>query len=847
MGWFRAVLVSLLGILSLAADGWHRPFSLLGPDQGLPAGAITCLTQDADGFIWLGTESALLRYEGGHSRRWSREDGLPSGYVHRVLPAAEGGIWAATLRGLVRLREGRIEAARFGSRTEPFAADALALDSRGRLWALTAEGLFVQQEGLQFQRRAPRPSGQVLTLAGGAGGVMYLGSEEGLQAFLPDGTVRAWGPAQGLPRGLSLVVEDGAGCLWAGAGRTLVMKTPEGTRFRDQSARLNASLSPNSIPFRDSDGSIWLPTQAGVLHLAADRTEALDAAGGLPFRWVRTVFRDREGTLWVLGPALARLQGGGRVWNHALGSGPSGEVVWAIVRDLDGTMLAATDDGVLQLKPSGVAQIPGTEGHRIKSLARDREGTLWMVSTLGPTLWLRRGSRSTVVATLGDLGVSVNSVMNDSKGRIWLGHTRLGILRWDPPARRLVQEVGPGESGALRVFRIREDARGRLWAATSAGLYLRDSDGPWQLFTERDGLLPFGLYGMAFLPDGSAWVFYQEPQGLTRVRIEGSRLTVLEQRVKGQGLRSNLVYAAEVDGRGHTWATTDQGLDRLDPPLHIGRQEGMVSEDCAIQALLAEGERVWVGTAAGLVSYEAGLSAPPAAAPQAQVLRLTAGARVIDPPFGTLPPIPYRERTVAFHVAVPSYLREGRARLQARLVGLDDTWQEAEGPLVRYSALPAGHYRFEARAVGEAGTPGPVAALGFEIRPPWWRTGWAAGLAALALLAALRALVRFRLAALARSKAALEALVAERTEELQARNQELSAALGKVRQLSGLLPICATCKKIRDDKGYWNQLEHFFSAHSEVDFTHGICPDCAKAMYPERFRAEKGGEPGGDD
>lgn len=62
---------------------------------------------------------------------------------------------------------------------------------------------------------------------------------------------------------------------------------------------------------------------------------------------------------------------------------------------------------------------------------------------------------------------------------------------------------------------------------------------------------------------------------------------------------------------------------------------------------------------------------------------------------------------------------------------------------------------------------------------------------------------------------------------------ELRKALAKVKQLTGLLPICATCKKIRDDKGYWNQIEAYISDHSEADFSHGICPECARKLYPE--------------
>ena len=63
--------------------------------------------------------------------------------------------------------------------------------------------------------------------------------------------------------------------------------------------------------------------------------------------------------------------------------------------------------------------------------------------------------------------------------------------------------------------------------------------------------------------------------------------------------------------------------------------------------------------------------------------------------------------------------------------------------------------------------------------------------------------------------------------------EELQDALEKVNLLSGFLPICASCKKIRDDKGYWNQIESYIRDHSEVEFSHGICPECAQELYPQ--------------
>jgi AmiR/NasT family two-component response regulator len=71
--------------------------------------------------------------------------------------------------------------------------------------------------------------------------------------------------------------------------------------------------------------------------------------------------------------------------------------------------------------------------------------------------------------------------------------------------------------------------------------------------------------------------------------------------------------------------------------------------------------------------------------------------------------------------------------------------------------------------------------------------------------------------------------------ELQARNQELQQALAKVKTLSGMLPICASCKKIRDDQGYWQQVEEYIQEHSEAEFTHGICPECVRKLYPELY------------
>jgi PAS domain S-box-containing protein len=96
--------------------------------------------------------------------------------------------------------------------------------------------------------------------------------------------------------------------------------------------------------------------------------------------------------------------------------------------------------------------------------------------------------------------------------------------------------------------------------------------------------------------------------------------------------------------------------------------------------------------------------------------------------------------------------------------------------------------------------------------------------------------VKERTADLAEANGQLQREIAERRKTEAEKEKlivDLKKALKEVKKLSGLLPICASCKKIRDDKGYWNQLEDYIRKHSEAEFSHGVCPDCAKRLYPE--------------
>ncbi len=855
----RIVLIMLFGTffcrsglraqsISRSWDGGRYPFALVGVDQGLPTGTVLSLTQDRDGFIWLGTENGLIRYEGREYRKWTKQDGLVSSWIRRVVADPEGGVWVGTLQGLMRFRNGRFENALFGEERSDSPVYSMAFDGRGLIWVSTRQGVFRQENDLLY-RKIPWPGPHIpngLTY-GHKSGQVYLAGDDGIHALADDLSLRSWGRENGLPvSNWSVVVEDGLGRVWIGSGRLLYMKDPGSDTFLDRSHLLPAAMTPNNLPTADVDGSVWMPTLNGMLHVSGDQNEVIDTQSGLPFRWTRSLLRDRDGTLWVIGSALARLRGNGQLKNYTMTQDPYGQVVWQILLDPEtGRPITGTDEGAVRIGSNGPEVIEGTQGMRIKDLLFDDSGTLWMVGSMGPTLWLKSGNEKAEIAPLGEYGSQISTVYQDSDHTIWMGHMVQGILRWDRQRGGLSREMTPKDFriGALGVYSFQEDPLQRLWAASSAGLLVRTPKNGWRRFTEKDGLKSTYVRGLAFQSDGIGWLFYQEPLGLTRFHLQNDRLEILGNYTTENGLSSDAVYSVAVDSRQQVWTGTDQGLNRLDPPLQIGHLDGMISEDCAIGALFVDDNRVWVGTANGLVRFDSSESPPPALSSlKTHLMEVRTGGTILEPPLPALKPLQGKNRDIQFRIAVPYYRDEHSIGLQVRLAGLEKEWRRTPSTIIRYPNLPGGRYRFQFQAIDQSGSTGPMSEFSFSVKPHWWQSWWGIGLFVLLGVTLVLLIIRLRIASLARSKAELESIVAERTNLLNARNEELTRAMASIKQLTGLLPICAKCKKIRDDKGYWNNLETYIHTHTDANFTHSICPSCMKELYPDFIKEEPDSE-----
>lgn len=176
-----------------------------------------------------------------------------------------------------------------------------------------------------------------------------------------------------------------------------------------------------------------------------------------------------------------------------------------------------------------------------------------------------------------------------------------------------------------------------------------------------------------------------------------------------------------------------------------------------------------------------------------------------------------------FHYTALSLIAPERVRFRYMLEGTDPDWTDAGTRRVAYyTNLPPGSYRFRVAACNNDGIWNEAGAfVDFRIEPHLYQTYWFYGICILTCLLAAQSLHLYRV------------------RRLKSREQELTArvndAMARIKILSGLLPICASCRRIRDDQGRWNQIELYIRDHSQADFSHGCCPDCARKLYPDIY------------
>lgn len=775
--------------------------------DGFTKGEIRAIAQTPDGFLWLGTDFGLVRFDGVRTDSWQPPPGggLPDRRIRTLFVARDGGLWIGTSSGLASWSHGKLVTY---PQLDGWAVNGFTQDRQGTLWV-----------------------GATGVTADGTGRLCAIRSS-GTECY---GSDRRFGAAA------NSVLEDRHSNLWVAATNGV-------WRWRPGPPQLN-TLSDPAMGFQSlaetSSGGILALTLKGIDEIIDGKVReywvAPVGAGWRPL----AIFKDRDGALWIgnAGRGLIHLHDG-RMDEFGASDGLSGDFVITLFEDHEANIWVATDEGLDRFRALAATTYSPRQGvvGLNNSVLADRDGSLWFTTTAALYHWadgrftayrspgkplFEASSRSSAQTPLvneipvtGFPEAAAASLFQDHRGRLWLGMVDgFGYLE----RNRFVSIDGVPHG---YIDSIVEDPDGNLWIAhRDAGLLELTSDRvvrqiPWTNMIRSSP----GWTRLAIDPvNGGLWVgFYS---GVVVHLVDGQ---VRASYGAGDGLAKGYLNKLRVAPDGTVWVASGGGLSRLRAGhiATLNTRTGLPCDD--VDSSIEDDGSLWLYTACGLVHIAAadlqswaaevgdaksGQSRVPmtvlddsdgvrsfdflstfaphiARTPDGR-LWLTAvdGLTVVDPhhtPFNKLPPPVHVERLVAdrtpYESSAPlqlpprvrdlevsytalSLVAPEKIQFRYMLVGRDREWQEAGNRRSAfYTDLPPGSYQFHVIASNNSGvwnTKG--AALDFSIAPAYWQTTWFRALCVLAFLGFLWALYELRLRQVKRVfNMTLEARVGER-------------------------------------------------------------------------------------
>jgi signal transduction histidine kinase/ligand-binding sensor domain-containing protein/CheY-like chemotaxis protein len=753
-------------------------FKRYDQDSGLLNQNVRTLLQDRTGFLWVGTDNGLFRYDGSRFRGFNTADGLPASQIEDLNQTADGTLWVATLSGVARLDGDRFKAVDISPGR---GSVAIASDARGHLYVGIYAGLLARRweadalpgAASRLYAAPDQASQGVRSIAVDPSGSVWYGCARQLCRL--DGESVVHRPEWDVPDDLWDAVRiDPEGNVWA-RSRTKLIELPKGeTRFLRRDIDLPAAEDGQLLISKS--GQLWVPTLRGLARQTAAGWDIVGKSRGLPISSVKCALEDREGSIWIglNGGGLVRWLGSPQWESWTEAEGLSSESVWAVQRDRGGVLWTASNTGVSrfnearsrweELKASGLLPVTTT------ALMPSPDGSLWVGQTTGVLrVDLRRGVATAYRKESGLENPWVTSLALDPQNRVWVGTPRGLYRNVSAGGVRFERQELPLETGPDFIFTVLVDRRGRIWVGSRNGL-LRLEAGRWIRLTTGDGLLHNLVRRLAEGTEGSVWVSYAEPVGVSQL-VSGGDHPRLRHFSRKEGLNLGQIFFIGCDLRGRIWCGTDQGVDVYDGMSwrHFDHTDGLTWDDCSANAFWADPDgSIWMGTTRGITRLRSSGDKLPARPTAAPVLLTSAalGEQTISLDHGAS--VPWWQRSLQVGFTALTFVNEDNIRFRYRLAGLEDRWTETRSRQAFIPSLPAGGYTFEVQANASRGEwNGTPARLFFVVRPAWWRTWWF-DLIALATAGLLAHQVwAWRLRNILRRQKELEDAVADRTHSLE--------------------------------------------------------------------------------
>ena len=771
-GWVAHILLLALALLAAPSAQALEPGRTLtqyqtkhwGPEDGMPCNNVLAVTQTSDGYLWLGTEEGLVRFDGVRTEFFERQQaplagaknvseviedaGRPghllylgsSGNLHRfgdgqiqdwtaktasthqpgrilVQNPTDGALWVGTVHGLFRVdSKGETTVPSASARDWPAEGiNTLCLDGSGRLWVGSAQGVYRQRDsgdGRHFDLLPDWKGREVDCVAPAQSGGVWVGSREaGIGRIGEDGVFY---PRVALAGGVvTALLEDNHGMLWVGT-------------FGSGLYRLSVNGS-----------------------LKAGPGTALTTVNGLVDNQINSIYEDREGDLWIATERGLQVLRDARFVTYGRPEGAAGDDANTIYEDHRNQLWVGTSDGLSRWSPkrNQVTNYPTPPSLRRPGDSillclgpGDQEDTILVGTHTGLLRW--HDEKLEPLPLRDDLDSSpVRALCIDRAGDRWIG-TGGGLYRMQ--GGRIVARLTTANGLADNLIRaLHLDPAGNLWIATDGGLSRREPDGRIVNFlTNGVG----SVLCFADQPGNPGDLLVGTESGLHRLHTGADGEVKITSYSTHDGLFDNTMWCLLDDERGNLWMSSNRGIARIAwadlnhfdrkkipaiPHVAYDVQDGLRSrEGNGGHQPVAWRDRtgaLWFATVKGAVCVDPALAllanSPP---PPVRVEEFTADGQAVPLVNEGAPVLPAGTQRFELRYTALSLTAPERNHFRYRLEPFDKEWTEAGTERVaHYTNLPPGRYRFLLRAANGDGVWNDVGeVLPFTLRPHYYQVLW---------------------------------------------------------------------------------------------------------------------------
>jgi signal transduction histidine kinase/ligand-binding sensor domain-containing protein len=713
-------------------------------DRGFPVGLVNAIAQTPDGYLWIGGEMGLVRFDGANFRVFNHAntDSLPESAVIGLLTDKEGSLWIhLETRDVFRYRHDRFEPV-----SAPEHVTAMGRGLAGDI-VLAGSGQLMRYAGSRPANLGSPAAPLVIAVIEGSDGTVWLGTHNGLFGWRNGSSF----DVRGLPdRKVNCLLAGDGGDLWVGTDHGLVRWT--GGEITQEGLPAQLRTTQILTMTRDRDRNLWFGTARGTIRISATGAYTETGVDAIA---ARALFEDREGSLWIgSAQAIQRYRdrvflaipiegGSGPIYTDDLGrtwiGPPGGGLFWVRGNERQAVTVAGLGSdvvysisggggeiwvgrqrgGLTRLRGSGAdfdartfTAATGLAAGSVTTVHRNRDGTVWAGTLNAGVSRVRAGQVNTYTTANGLASNAISAIEEGADGTMWFA-TASGLVafardRW----RTLTSSEG---APPARINCLMEDSANVLWIGTEAGIaFLSES----KMHTPRDMPEPLSeeILGLAYDSRGFLW-------------IDTAKHVV---RVPRNRLLEELVTPGEVRDFGPG--------DGIPTPEGVRRDRSIMRDSAG---------RIWFSLRSGISMVEPGRVADSAPA-IVHVESVSADGMTV--PGATVFRIPAGSRRIRFEYFAVSLSVPERVRYRYRLDSFDSGWTDpVPSRETVYTNLNPGHYTFRIIASNSDGIWNSTEAkIQLEVAPQVWQTLWFKVAITGACLIGIAALYRIRLHTLTR-------------------------------------------------------------------------------------------------